>query len=217
MRYRLAGPILIVLVGTLLPPCGWAADDDSTRLREMLHRTQEALHQAQADNADLSRAKLEAEQKLEDAGKQLASAKTSSKAAQSGTASLKAQLDAALKAQESLQHGLDDANSRLTASTAKLGEMSRQLAARDAQIKDATQSLAQSRAANSSCEAKNLALYHYGDEVLRMYQKKGVWASLTQKEPVLGLKEVDVENTVQEYRLKMEDEKVHPATQPAVP
>ena len=70
---------------------------------------------------DRDRPKIEeAEQKLEDAGKQLASAKTSSKAAQSGTASLKAQLDAALKAQESLQHGLDDANSRLTASTAKL-------------------------------------------------------------------------------------------------
>jgi hypothetical protein len=35
---------------------------------------------------------------------------------------------------------------------------------------------------------------------------------MAQKEPVLGLKEVAIENTVQEYRLKMAGQKVKPAT-----
>jgi hypothetical protein len=45
---------------------------------------------------------------------------------------------------------------------------------------------------------------------LQAYRKKGVWASLSQKDPVLGLKEVDVENVVQEYRLKFASQQIKP-------
>jgi chromosome segregation ATPase len=210
MRYYLAGPVAIAIVSVLLPNRGWAADDENGRLREMLHRTQEALHQAQADNADLSRAKLDAEHKLQDTSMQLDSVKSSSKAAQSGKASLQAQLDAAHNTQTTLQHSLDDANTQITASNIKLAETAKQLAARNAELKDAKQSLTLSQAANASCEAKNVILYGYAREVLDRYRKKGVWASLSQKDPVLGLKEVEVENVVQEYQLKFDAQKVTP-------
>jgi chromosome segregation ATPase len=210
MRYYLAAILAIGLVTVLLPSLGCAADDENARLREMLHRTQEALHQAQADNADLSRAKLDAEHKLQDTSKQLDSVKSSSKAAQSGKASLQAQLDAARNTQTTLQHSLDDANGQVAASNAKLLETATQLAARNTELKDVKQSLAQNQAANTSCEAKNVTLYGYAREVLDRYREKGVWASLSQKEPVLGLKEVEVENVVQEYQLKFDAQKVTP-------
>jgi hypothetical protein len=70
------------------------------------------------------------------------------------------------------------------------------------------------RSANASCEDKNLKLYGYADEVLGLYKNKGVWAALSQKEPVLGLKEVDVENVVQEYQQKFASQKIKPSASP---
>jgi chromosome segregation ATPase len=211
MRYHLAGLLALAVLTAGLPNAGWAADDDNVRLREMLHRTQEALRQAQADNADLARAKLDAEHQLADSSKQLETVKnTSLKAQSSKAAALQAQLDAAHTAQENTQHGLEDANSRLAALNAKLGEALKQVAARDAQVKETSLALDQSKSANNSCEAKNVTLYGYAEEVLQRYRKKGVWASLSQKDPVFGLKQVEMENVVQEYQLKFDAQKVKP-------
>jgi DNA repair exonuclease SbcCD ATPase subunit len=182
-----------------------ADEDNSARLREMLHRTQEALRQAQSDNADLTRAKSDAEQKLKAATQQIDAAQTSSKAAQ---ASLHSKLASAEDTQADLTKKLGDAADRLAATNTKLNETAKQLAARDAELAQVKQGLEQSKSANASCESKNLKLYSYSQELLEAYRKKGVWASLSQKDPLLGLKEVDVENLVQEYRLKMASQKI---------
>jgi chromosome segregation ATPase len=211
MRYPLFGLLAITLLSAGVPNAGRAADDDNTRLREMLHRTQEALRQAQADNADLTRAKLDAEQKLEGSTKQLETVKNTAQKAQSGkAAALQAQLDAAHTAQTNTQQGLDDANMRLAGVNSKLGEALKQLAARDTQAKEMSLSLEQSKGVNASCEAKNAILYGYAEEILRRYRNKGVWASLSQRDPLFGLKEVDVENVVQEYQLKFDAQKSKP-------
>ena len=211
MRYPLFGLLAMALLSAGVPNAGRAADDDNTRLREMLHRTQEALRQAQADNADLTRAKLDAEHKLEDSGKQLEAVKNTAQKAQAGkAAALQSQLDAAHTAQTSAQQGLDEANMRLAGVNSKLGEALKQVAARDAQVKEMSLSLEQSRAANASCETKNVMLYGYAEEVLRRYKNKGVWASLSQRDPLFGLKQVDVENVVQEYQLKFDAQKTKP-------
>src|ERR1700743_1946438 len=69
---------LLSLAGAM-PVC--AAEEDTTgRLREMLHRTQEALRQAQSENADLARAKIDAESKLKIVNKELEAARGVSKA-----------------------------------------------------------------------------------------------------------------------------------------
>ena len=178
-----------------------AADDPAvTHAREMLRRTQEALHQAQSDNADLLKAKTDAEQKLQAAVKEIDAAKNGTKAAQ---ASLSAKLTSVEGAQADLAQKLADANERLAAANRSQADTARQLSARESELAQIKQSLEQSKASNVSCEDKNLKLYTYGQEVLERYRTKGVWAALSQKDPVLGLKEVDVENVVQEYRLKM--------------
>jgi chromosome segregation ATPase len=211
MRYHLPGLLAVTMLCAGVPHAARAADDDTARLREMLHRTQEALRQAQADNADLTRARLDAEHKAQDNARQLETVKTTSLKAQSGkAAALQTQLDATRTTQENTQHALDDANGRLAALNAKLGEAQKQLAARDAQLKEVSLTVEQSKAANNSCEAKNVALFAYAQEVLQRYRKKGVWASLSQKDPVFGLKEVEVENVVQEYQLKFDSQKVKP-------
>ena len=209
MRHYLAG-LTTVLLAAGLANAAFADDTENARLREMLHRTQEALRQAQSDNADLTKAKGDAEQKLQDTSKQLDTVKSTTKTAQSSRASLQAKLNAAQNTQTSLQHNLDDANAHLISANNRIAEYARLLAARDAELKAVRQSLEQSEAANTHCEHNNAALYQYSTELLQRYRKKGVWSALAQKDPVFGLKEFDIENTVQEYQLKIEDQKIKP-------
>jgi chromosome segregation ATPase len=205
LRTAAISALLIAAGGA--PRAAYAGEEDTTaRLREMLHRTQEALHQAQSDNAELTRAKAETEQKLNAATKDLEAARGVSKA----ELALRGQLQTTKAAQDELERKLAGTNTALAAANTKLNEGARQLAAREAELAQLKQGLEQSKTANASCESKNLKLYSYAEDLLRAYKNKGVWASLSQKDPVLGLKEVDVENVVQEYRLKMASQKIQP-------
>jgi peptidoglycan hydrolase CwlO-like protein len=212
MRNFLIAFAALTLLGSAFPASVHAADDDAVaRAKEMLRRTQEALHQAQAENADLLRAKTDAEQKLQAATKQIDAVQSGSKAAQGA---LNAKLTSAQSVQSDLQNRLNDANARLTATTAKLSGTASELAARNGELAQVKQILEQSKNANASCEDKNLKLYSYAEIVLGLYKNKGVWASLSQKDPVLGLKEVDVENVVQEYQAKFASQKIKQSTAP---
>ena len=212
MRRLLAAFAVLTLLGSALPASVHAADDDAVaRAKEMLRRTQEALHQAQAENADLLRAKTDAEQKLQAATKQIDAVQSGSKAAQGA---LNAKLTSAQSAQTDLQNKLNDVDARLTATNARLSGTASELAARNGELAQVKQMLEQSKSANASCEDKNLKLYSYAETVLGLYKNKGVWAALSQKEPVLGLKEVDVENVVQEYQQKFASQKIKPSASP---
>ena len=102
MRRLLAAFAVLTLLGSALPASVHAADDDAVaRAKEMLRRTQEALHQAQAENADLLRAKTDAEQKLQAATKQIDAVQSGSKAAQGA---LNAKLTSAQSAKTDLQN-----------------------------------------------------------------------------------------------------------------
>jgi hypothetical protein len=191
----------------------FAADTDSrdAREREMLRRAQEALRQSQTDNSELARQKLAAEQKLQAAAQELESARNSSKA---GTASLRTQLQASAAGQAELTRRLEDVNRQLAALTTQHHDTVGQLASRESELKQVRLDLEQSKASGASCEAKNLQLYTYSQELLNRYQKKGVWAALSQKEPLTGLNEVSMENVVQEYREKLKSQKLTPSGPP---
>lgn len=186
-----------------------AADSDSktSREREMLRRAQEALRQSQSDNGELARQKQETDQKLKEASDQLASIRNTSKSAQ---ASLRTQVQTAAAEQAALNAKLEEANRRLEALTATQKETAAQLRTREAELKQTQQELQQSKTANTSCEAKNLKLYEYSQAALEKYRKKGVWSALSQKEPVLGIEDVGVQNAVQEYQEKIAAQKITP-------
>jgi chromosome segregation ATPase len=164
------------------------------------------LREAQSESANLSRAKIDAEAKLQATQKDLETARGVSKA----ELALRGQLQTAKASQDDLVRKLNEATERTAAANAKLGDSARQLATRDAELAEVRQGLERSKTDTATCEAKNLKLYSYSQDLLQAYRKKGVWASLAQKEPVLGLKEVDVENVVQEYKLKFASQKIKP-------
>lgn len=58
------------------------------------------------------------------------------------------------------------------------------------------------------CEKKNTALYELNIEILDRYKKKGIWSALFQAEPFTKIKNVEIENIIQEYKEKLDSEKV---------
>lgn len=55
-----------------------------------------------------------------------------------------------------------------------------------------------------SCIKKNIDLYQTNLDLVKQYKNKGVIDALFQKDPVTGLKEVEIENTVQNYKTRLE-------------
>ncbi len=197
----------LLVLACAVPQFAQAEDDPAVaRVREMLRRTQEALRQAQSENSELTRSKADAEQKLQATTKELDAARGVSKA----ETALRAQLQTTKSAQDDLAQKLKDTAAQLSAANTRQSETAKELAAKEAELKETARGLDQSKAATASCEDKNLKLYGYAEALLDQYKNKGVWSALAQKEPVLGFKEVGVENVVQEYKLKFENQKAKP-------
>ncbi len=76
--------------------------------------------------------------------------------------------------------------------------------------------LAQCRARVDELVGHNLRLFEIGNELLDRYEHKGVWSTLKAAEPFTGLKRVELENIVQDYRFALDDQRVDaPAAPPA--
>ena len=58
------------------------------------------------------------------------------------------------------------------------------------------------------CEKKNMALYEMNVDILDRYKNKGVLSALLQAEPFTQIKNVEMENILQEYKEKLESQKM---------
>ncbi|ALK09638.1 hypothetical protein [Blastochloris viridis] len=66
------------------------------------------------------------------------------------------------------------------------------------------------RASTKACEARNEALAKLGRELLQAYDDVHFGDVIAAREPVLGLRRVDVQNMLQDYRSKIREQKIKP-------
>lgn len=78
----------------------------------------------------------------------------------------------------------------------------------DGEIRDTKNKLSTSTAMRNACSEHNIKMYNYTVELLDKYHKKGFVDILLQEEPVTQLKKVEVENIVQEYKSKIDQERL---------
>jgi chromosome segregation ATPase len=88
-------------------------------------------------------------------------------------------------------------------------------AATVARAKDAERARFESEAAalktsGKACEAKNAQLVKVGNEIVKQYEAMNPMEKLLDHEPVFGLKRVEHQNAVQDFRDKILDQKVKP-------
>lgn len=214
---RLVAGLCAALLMVMTVP-GWSQQEpnkQASRERELLRRAQAAQKQAEEAKAvvEAEKSKLEAEAKSAKAQ----AAKTSGAVARERKRAdeLQASLDAAgkersslLKDKESLGGKLTETESRLKEALAALASTRASLAAREKELQDARQIAAQQSASLRVCTDKNLKLYGVATEIIDKYRDQGVWDAVKRKEPFTGLRQVEVENLLEEYRDRASEARV---------
>jgi chromosome segregation ATPase len=207
---RIAAPLVALLLGCT-PVL--AQDTAEARLRELLRRSAAELQAAQDSQATLQASLAQEKYKSATLQKQLddltAQVATTSKSAQAEEAQLRSDLAAAQAQVATLQTGL----TQWQGAYQKAAETAR---AKDAEGKAATTRAVQAERQGGICQATNARLIGVANDILHLYQSQSFRSLLLLSyEPVLGLKKVELENTIQDYEDKILDQKYNPGREPA--
>ena len=177
-----------------------AAPPDKAQKEEM-RRLLAAQRKLTQEKSDLERAKADLETQARESAAKLEAARRSAARAAARSATMDEDLRRAREEQAQTASRLDEA-------TARLAEQQRARAAADAQIAVLKRVVAAGEKHLAVCEDKNLRLYRYGRDMAVLYQKKGAFDALWQGEPFTGIGQVDIENLLEEYRERLDGEKL---------
>jgi len=191
------------------------ANKQASREREMLRRAQAAQKQAENAKAVLEQEKSKLDAEAKAAKAQVA--KTSGAVARERKRAdeLQVSLDAVTKERSSLQKDKDvlgtrlaDTEARLKEALAELARTRASLAAREKELAGVQQIASQQARSIRICEDKNLKLYGVAIEVIGKHRDQGVWDAMKRREPFTGLRQVEVENLLEEYRDRASEARV---------
>ncbi|MFN0040752.1 MAG: hypothetical protein ACKVP2_14670 [Burkholderiales bacterium] len=204
---------------------GWAPaqqEQEDKRAKEALRRLQSQQREFNEEKERLEQEKTKLEKDLSGREGDLKQLKSRIDKAESGTRRTEAELKQKSAELERKSSELQAAGTRLAQEQEKTRLLQLELAKRVEEIRqrDAERNVLASQAGVQreivgrqaqiiqACEEKNLALYRVGEELLERYRKKGVMDALKQAEPFTGIEQVRVENLWQEYRDKLDTQKI---------
>lgn len=185
-------------------------------------RAQNMVRQVTQERDALRSENLSLQEQIKKLTADLAKAKKEASGIKAGAAEADAQSKALLDRYKQTDAGLRE---RITAQNDKMQQLVdkyKELVAtlRDVESQRAvSQDMVVSQARElDRCVENNIQLYQTGLDVLTRYEKKGVWESLVQAEPVTQINRVKIENLVQDYRGRLLNAKVDaPLTAAASP
>lgn len=203
--------LLTILISSGIVKAADQANSPEERLRGMLRSTMLQLRDAQNQVATLQGAQTESDKEkkaLSDRLDELTKQATADKdAATKSIADLNAKVTDQNTSITQLKNALDKWKEAYNKAVEVANTKETQRAKFESQA-----ILLQRRVEND--EAKNLALYKLGKEVLDRYEKFGLGTAITAREPFVGTTKVKLENLVQDYSDKLLDQTVKPGQNP---
>jgi hypothetical protein len=103
---------------------------------------------------------------------------------------------------------LEQTAGRLTETQQTLAQTQRTLATTEADKRNLEGIKARNEREIALCEGKNLKLFQTGRELMVRFEKKTCGEVMAQGEPFTGLKRVEIENLLEEYRDKLDEQKL---------
>lgn len=211
-------PILLGLLALVLSVSASAqtADKATRRLQLQLQNVQQQLQEAQSAKAKVESDKAEVDKKLleqtEQVTKLTADLRKASDSFKSSEAK-RVQLAANVSALE--KQLTDEKRSSEEAAALKARELVVYTRLRDDQQATLQRKHDDQVTQVAECTSKNTKLIRLSGELLDRYRGKTVKDVLTQREPVLGLGDVQMFNLVQEFRDRADAERFTPSSPPA--
>ncbi len=178
-----------------------ASNKDQKRERQALRRVQQQLNEIQQQKVAVDQEKTELEEALGKAHDEAESRKRSAASAAAKASRLEKEIDAANTEAADLRSRLHEAvkqNEELSAQRKQLEQDIRDTAAEGAKQSDQ----------RKLCETNNDELYRIGLELVDWYATKGAFNAILEAEPFTGMRRVEMENLLENYREKLEGQ--HP-------
>ena len=210
-------PLVACLVAACVLLPGAASAQDKTaeraarRAQLQMQNMQQQVQDAQAAQARADADKAEAEKKLSAQAQEIPRAQaaahqasTALKASEAARLELQARVDALEKQLAAQKRGGDAA---LDARSAELAYVMHAWDASQAQIKTRYDNEV---AQVDACTARNQKLIELSAELLDRYRKKGFAEVVGQRDPLLGLGQVEMFNLVQDYRDRVDAQRLTP-------
>ena len=181
---------------------GAAHAQDANAQKNAIAKAQFMLKQAAAEKAELQQQAAALQQQVEKLTRELAAVQSDASAGKQKMQAGFSETIEQWRQRDAKQTG------QLEQLRAQLKEQTEQGARFEAQLQAQTNNF-------NVCYGNNKQLLDLNREILARYRDKGIFDSLRQSEPFTGLKEVEVQNLVQDYRYKLDDLTVNtPAATP---
>ena len=194
----------VALAGS--PPARAAETPNEARLREALRSAAAQVRTLEDERAALQASEAAMKKAVEALRAELQVARRPA-AAPSGESRKLAELKQALDEQAAAVARQTEALARCEASGKDSAELGKAIEAERARLSASNGNLYDRVV---SCEARNSRLYRVGKDVIDWLAGMGVAKALAAREPFLGLKRVELENTAQDYEDKLLEHKVRP-------
>lgn len=206
---------LFVIFSLLAPLAHADAERRASREREQLRRVQSHLQQAQAqlsaleqEKARMARNLTEAEKARDAARGRLGRLNRDLAQERQQRETLRKDLDLLRQESAELKSQLDQTRTRLTETQAILAETQVRLRETDVDKHALEGVKARQEREIALCEDKNRMLYQVGRDLMARYENKDFEDVLKQREPFTGIKQVEIENLLEEYRDKLDEQKI---------
>lgn len=203
-------------VGAQVHAADKPVDKAARRLQLQLQSLQQQLQDAQSTQARLETEKAEIDKQRLEQTEQVAKLTAALRKSTDGLKSsdtTRQQLAANVAALE--KQLADEKRSHEEASTLKARELVAYTRLRDEQQASLQRRHDEQVTQVAECTTKNTKLVRLSGELLDRYRAKTVKDVLTQREPVLGLGDVQMFNLVQDYRDRADAERYTPSSPPA--
>ncbi len=175
--------VMLMLTGCLWASSAMAATDQNAHLQQVLRQ--------------LATEKQQLTTQIEQLQKENTEFKARNGKLEAKTKSLEQRADKTIQANEAATERIYEFNDKLKESLGKLRETLMELRKAEATLGEQSDQL-------TACMRVNVQLYDAGKDMLTKYEEKGVWDALAQAEPITGLKQVEIENVIEDYRYKIE-------------
>lgn len=206
------GAVTLLMFAVFAAPVTSAKDN---REKQALRRMQMEVQQVRAQLADKDLALTNAEQARDAAEKERDRLKKTVTGAQREASAKRRKLketeqslETALGESQTLKEKLQQLETRLAETSVSLTEVKRLQERTEAERKAAIKLSEQRASEADTCDKKNRLLYEHGRGLIDNCQKDNVIEAALRAEPFTGLRRVQLENVLEEYRDKLDAAKV---------
>jgi len=206
--------LLACLVSAVASAPAWATEE--SRERQMLRRMQQQMQQVEQARTQAEQGRVDALAEKEKLQRELDQARAGGrKLTRERAARVRVERDlkTAQGEVEALRSKLAETEAKLADTRASLQTTTQTLAQTDSAKKEAESQLANTRQDLGQCRTHNGRLVSLSREMMTKYRDKSCADALAQAEPFTGLKRVEIENLLETWRDRVDEERL-PAETP---